>query len=271
MDFTADGVVDSLVTNLYDGTKVSTTDEKLALAREGLFELAELASSEAGVCIADFQERDGVVKYKVVAEKSYPLYCDGVLCERYTESGNYRVYDVEKPLSETKNTLALSVTCGGKTYGYESYLGGKYTDYAAEEIVSWFASGAQTAEASEYFANASGRIVKVSYDGETDALRIAGELSANFNADASRLTITLHNPGTSEIEVYLGVKYRDTTLKQKLVSDRTIAPGESVTIDIRNVYGFSWNLFGGTQYFELGVNGGAACELLVERVELYME
>lgn len=85
------------------------------------------------------------------------------------------------------------------------------------------------------------------------------------------MRIVLYNPDEKEISVFLGIKYRDTGLKQKLISERVIAPGEVVTIDIRNIYGFSWNLYGATEYFELGINGGETCRLLIGSVEFYME
>ena len=272
MEFEADDILGSLFDMLYDGTKVATTDERLADARSRLFELAELASSEAGVCIAGFEEQGGTVTYEVVADKNYPLYCDGKPCETFTEKGEYRYYTVEKSLDNDRNTLALSVSCGGKTYGYDVDLGGKYTAYTAADIQSWIDAKTEIVDASSWIPGTEEKFLLVNfYSGDVGGtVRVEGEMSKNFGKEASRLILTLRNPGSEAVEIYLGIKYRDTSLKQKLVSDRLIAPGESITIDLRNIYGFSWNLYGGTEYFELGVNGENACSLLIERAEIYM-
>lgn len=273
MEFTADSVLDSVFSNLYDGTKVSTTDEKLAQARAQLFDLAALAASPAEVCVAEFSETDGKVTYEVAAKKEYPLYCDGQPCTEFVESGDYRYYTVEKSLSDKKNTLSLSVVCDDKTYTYDVYLGGKYTKYTADIVRNWTDAETQLVNASDYLPGETGQFLSVPFnEGDSgESIRLEGELSANFGAAASRLRIVLYNPDEKEISVFLGIKYRDTGLKQKLISERVIAPGEVVTIDIRNIYGFSWNLYGATEYFELGINGGETCRLLIGSVEFYME
>lgn len=263
MDFTADSVLDSIAANLYDGTSVLTTDAKMKKAREQLFELAEMADSDAGVCIVSFNESGGKVKYEVAAASGYALYESGAECTDYTENNGYRLYKIEKTLSEVKNELKLSVKVGDKTYGYNVNLGGKYTAFGANEIAEWIEA--------ETVATESGVTVTFN-DGDVGGnVRVTGDMSGNFGKNASRMIVKLTNPNDGEIVFYIGIKYRDALRKQKLVSDITVAAGETVTVDIRNIYGFSWNLYGGTEYFELGVNGTDSNALTINSVEFYME
>ena len=233
LDFAAEKAISGLGSLIYNGTKVVTTSAKFASARASLFELAECANSEAGMCVTDyFDDGYGSVTYKVFMKNGYTLRNHGSEIAEFTEVTGGRIYVIRTALTGETNSLALSFECGGKTYRYDQTLGGKATVYAAGTLTGTFSAGSATPEivkvaASDVNASLSGDLVKIAVPATIDksqSVKMTADFIEEFGPQTSRAVLHIYNPASEEVKLSISVKYtKKTTLID--VASVTLAPG----------------------------------------------
>lgn len=250
-----DGIYRNITSGLYSGTRVATTDEAFAAARRELYDVAELAACEANVCFTDFTDDDyGHLTYEIYAKKGYTLKNDGNAIAPSSVTGEYNVYELVFDLSEGENRIALTVECGGKTYGFEKYLGGTIDVYGAEDLQGGFSSadGAPVAAEPAAAPDGSGESwlkieVGQAPENKWQNFKWSGSLVSGLGVDTERLVLHLYYGGDAPLSVALSAKYEKNAVISDVVKF-TLKKGMN-TVEIANMDAFNWDRTGCIEYF----------------------
>ena len=260
------GIYKNITSSMYSGTRVNTTENSFNEARRNLYDIAALAGSEANVCVTDFSDDDyGHLSYEIYAKKGYALKNGGKTLTPVGENGDYSVYELAFDLSKGENSISLSVDCGGKTYTFDKYLGGKVTTYKAEQFEGGFSvlDGAKV-EASLVPAltgeSDTWMNVKVGKAGSKkwQNFKWTNELFSSLDQSSKKLVFHIYLDGENDLQLTISAKYKNNAILSDL-SKCTLKPGMNV-VTISGLDAFEWNRLGSVEYlaFYLGEKKGNA-------------
>ena len=251
-----------MTTQLYSGTRVSTTSEIFQNARETLFNLTQL-TTEAEVCILDFaDDNSGKITYKLLAPTDVAVKRDGVAVAATTTVSNYNIYVIETLLTETKNSLNLTFERNGKTYSYVQTLGGKAVKVTAEEcVVGDFTKETvmptfTLIDGATVDAMLGGKVAKIDLPATStetlQAFRISGKLVQAIGESASKYVMRIYYTGEEETELVISAKHKKAMIYYDLATV-TLKKGLNeieVPLAAKN-----WATLGDIEYLALYVGG----------------
>lgn len=167
LSLNANNAIRNLTTDLYAGTRVSTTSDLFASAREALINMAMMSSSGAKLSIIDYADDNyGKITYRVFATEGYQLYNgESLVSPSETVTGG-NIYTIVNTLDKDSNAINLRLTNGVEEYTFSKNLGGKVASYTAEEMVADFKADDSTVtatlvDASTLVSGESGNFAKL--------------------------------------------------------------------------------------------------------------
>ena len=228
--FTSDKVVKSLTSQIYSGTRVSTTSAIFQTARESLFDLAKL-TEDTGVCILDFSDDNrGTISYKILAPVNALIKNNGEQLTASKTIGDYKIYDIQIPLTQEKNGLSLEIEKDGISYVYSQALGGKATTYSAG---NWTASNFMSQSVTPTFTLVDGATVSAELNGMVAKVQIPavnaedeivpafcmkGEMIDCIGEKTSKYVIRIYYEGNDEVELVVSAKYKKAMMYYDLTT-----------------------------------------------------
>ena len=262
--FTSDKVVTSLTSQIYSGTKVSTTSKVFQTAREALFDLARL-TEDTEVCILDFNDNNhGVISYKMLAPSNATLKRGGIQLTATKTVGDYKIYDIQIPLTEDSNSLVLDIEKDGVSYVYSQGLGGKATVISsADWTESNFFKQSVTpsfnmVDGSGISPAVSGNIARVDVpkadEGSTQAFCMKGAMLDYINENSSKYVMRVYYEGTDEPEFKISAKHAKAAIRYELT---TIKLKQGMNEIVISLAGKNWNSLGEIEYLVFSLGGKA--------------
>jgi hypothetical protein len=241
--FTADKVVESLGSTLYEGTTVTADSAMFAQTRTSLLKLIECLNSPANMCIVDFVDDSyGNVIYKVFMKDGYTLKYNGIAVADYETVAGGKIYEITCQLSQEENELGLSFEADGKTYTYEQSLGGKATafEYSAFEnafskdnvspVVEAVSASEIYPERDEALTAVNNKMLKVTLpaiSGKSQRVKFMCDLINGFDANSKTLIVHIYNPSEEAIAYNIMLKKKNAQIFDTLYST-TLQPGKNV-------------------------------------------
>lgn len=260
--FTADKVVKSMTTQLYSGTKVSTTSAIFQSTRETLFNLAKI-TSDVEMCILDFADDNrGTITYKILVPEDVEIKRGGSAVQADATVSDYKLYTIATPLTQANNTLDLTIEKDGKTYNYTQALGGKVTlrsaaDCTAAEFIKESVTPVFTlTDASNVDSSLSGQVAKIdlpaTMDGTEQSFRVAGNLVNGVGENAAKFIMRIYYAGSDEVKFIISAKHKKAMLYYDLASV-TLKPGmNEITVPLGAK---NWSSLGEIEYFAMYLGG----------------
>ena len=260
--FTSDKVVKSLTSQIYSGTKVSTTSEIFQTARESLFDLAKL-TNDTEICILDFSDDNrGVISYKMLAPTDATLKLGGVALTAAKQIGDYMIYDIQIPLTQDSNALTLDIEKDGETYVYSQNLGGKVTVISSADCTaSNFFKQTVTpsfslVDGSTVSPALSGDVAKVQIPAvavdETQAFCMNGGMIDAITENTSKYIMRIYYEGTDEPEFVISAKHKKAMMYYDLA---TVKLKQGMNEIVISFAGKNWDSLGEIEYFAFYVGG----------------
>ncbi len=200
-------VIENLTTELYAGTVVNTDTDKFNNARESLYSLVNLVSSNSKFTIADFYDNgSGLITYKVFVAEGFDVYSDGSstpLAPSQIVSGKGKFYTITRDLNNNQTTLNLTISNGADEYSYYKNLGGNATTYQASEFENAFVDEYTSVTASmenTSLDGVSGNFLKLILEAagkrdDTQRIRFNYADVFEFSADTKKVVLNLYFEG----------------------------------------------------------------------------
>ena len=259
LGFDSEKALKSITNSLYlDGRTQFTEDVQIfANARKSLFELCSMASSEAGVCIVDYEDDGrGSITHKIYVEDETELKNHGEILTGGVPQGTGTVYTVQTNLENAENSLFLTFTSGGVAYEYTHALGGKVLVKTAEEFdVSAFKEDLVAPVVSSVEANTvdpalSGKLVKLVLpykENEMQRIFFEDALWKELGTKTSKIVLRIYNPTTETISFDLSAKYSRSSLYSSYLTGYQLVSGmNEIEINLSTV---AWNKMGSLEFF----------------------
>ena len=260
--FTSDKVVKSLTSQIYSGTRVSTTSAIFQTARESLFDLAKL-TEDTGVCILDFSDDNrGTISYKILAPVTATVKNNAVQLTASKTIGDYKIYDIQIPLTQEKNALNLNIEKDGVSYAYSQALGGKVTIYSAE---SWTASNFTKQSVTPTFSLVDGTTVSSSISGKVAKVQVPSVLEGSVQAfcmkgamidcigeNTSKYIIRVYYEGVDEPDFVVSAKHKKAMMYYDLT---TVTLKQGINEISISLAGKNWKSLGEIEYLAYYIGG----------------
>lgn len=263
--FTSDKVVKSLTSQIYSGTRVSTTSAIFQTAREALFDLAKL-TNDTEICILDFSDDNhGVISYKLLAPTDATLKRSGVQLTATKQVGDYKIYDIQIPLTEKSNSLVLDIEKDGVSYVYSQGLGGKATVISSAD---WTADNffAQTVtptfslvDGSHISSTLNGGIAKVELPSvavdSVQAFCMKGSMLSDVGENSSKYIMHIYYQGFDEPTLVISAKHKKAMMYYDLTTVKLKKGMNEIVISLA---GKNWKNLGEIEYlaFYVGDKSG---------------
>lgn len=244
-DFGYESVMDAIYGSLYSGTEVKTDSARFAAARNSVLDLEVALNSEAQMCIADQQEKNGAYTFEVAVKDGFDLMVDGQMLSTYQTYGSgdqtIRVYSYEKQMQSTgANTVRLSVQTSKGEVAVSFDLGGAVQNITAEQL-----NGSVTTNSGEVTLN--GEWLNVAFDqvdaSTTQELVIDHAFLDSIGANTSKLVFTLNNLSGEEVEYLVLFDYENMDYYFDEASG-TLAANGLATVSVENLFAFTWSRYG---------------------------
>ena len=260
--FTSDKVVKSLTSQIYSGTKVSTTSAIFQTARESLFDLAKL-TNDTEVCILDFSDDNrGVISYKMLAPTDATLNLGGVALTASKQIGDYKIYDIQIPLTQDSNSLTLDIEKDGETYVYSQELGGKATvissaDYTESNFFKQTVTPVfSLVDGNTVSSTLSGAVAKVQVPAvgvdEVQAFCMNGGMIDAITENTSKYVMRIYYNGFDEPEVVISAKHKKAAMYYDLTTVKLKRGMNEIVISLA---GKNWDRLGKIEYFAFYIGG----------------
>ncbi len=249
--YNENAIMNYLYDNLYNGTKVSTTDANFQVQRELLLQMLALAQSDARVCVTDVTEGKGRYQFEIYAETAELKQAGQVISEK-TACGNGYLYTLDLELGDGKK-LDLSIETGGRSYAFEMDFGNSAIGYDAqyvydngviqkrqisvstgEPVLATTVNPAASAD-EKYLQLLLGEAVGV----EQDFLLVDDNVIRKLSAADKKFVVRLYNASDVEIKVQLKIKYDNGSKGYSSYSSLELKPGENSLV-ISGLDSFRW-------------------------------
>lgn len=277
-------LMETLVSDLYDGTIVTATEEAFNTARLSLLELSALNDSPAGFCILK-EEDDGYGTIEITfgvntdVEVTLSEESCGTLSAPET-AGALKSYTVSVDMKEKNgNTLIVNMQAGGQTYTYEKYLGGKVQIHSVDDTVTAedLAAVNSSVETAFDIADANsiagadwteGKVLRAALSERINftkqqSFTLQGSMIAGIDSSADSLMLSMFADSGRTVSVILVGEKGETAL----ISITFSGKAENVKISLGSV---NWNKIGQVKQLRFNVaTGDSALTVCLKDVVVY--
>ncbi|MBR2448841.1 MAG: DUF4091 domain-containing protein [Clostridia bacterium] len=271
-DYSFVPMVETLSDYLYAEMQCSYDFDAFDKSRTALYQLMELASSNAGIRIVDVEESGGLYKMTIYANEGYTPKNAGVALSKVrdvigADGVNGSEYLLSIQLGNGVTGIDLSCDVDGYTVSFDWYLGNAAVGYNAESFANSFSSGnaGRVFEATLVDANtvvsdrpADEKWLHLDYvsclPGYNRDVVVRHEAFDDIGVTTKKIVFNVYN--ANDFNTMFNVRFRP---KQKGVGDQTLKsftlkPGmNSIVVD--NVFALSWQKRKGVEfmYFTTGI------------------
>lgn len=243
-----------LTDSLYTGTLVTADDEKFASARENLLDLAELAMSDAGVCIYDYVDNEyGQITYRIFVKDGHELNVNGASSITSEKVAGGKTYAVTVDLISGATGLDMSVNVEGNILSFRHSVGSGAAITSAEKLVSSIADGDSRTNVTladlPMESGITGKAVKIDMTATTlteQSFTINGELFASTDKNTKTVYLHLYYDGEEPLVFSVFIKTENQQLYSELESV-TLQRGIN-TVAISRFAKLNWTQNGSIEY-----------------------
>lgn len=263
VEFDEKKIMAQIVSPLYSGTKVSTTNEVFANARKQIMTLLDMANSAAQVCVTDYYESGGKYVYKVFAANGYAPEISGEHTITSVDVTGGKLYTIS--VSPSADGFKMVVNADGNVMSFGMGMSSSSVSYDANyfyenEIISKpqgeasfrkYPNVVQTlVDANTVNANAAAgaKYIQLAMgDGWQyyhQTIEIVDDNTVRkLGAQTDKCVIELYNASEEQMMVDVMFEYiNEESVFNTYISD-VFAPGLN-SYSINNMYAMNWEKYG---------------------------
>ena len=229
-----------------------------------MFDLAKL-TNDTEICILDFSDDNhGVISYKILAPSDATIERSNAPLTATKTVGDYKIYDIQIPLTQDSNSLTLDIEKNGVSYVYSQVLGGKATVYSSAD---WTSSNFFKQTVSPVFSLVDGSAVSSELSGNIAKVELAsvendsvqafcmkGEMLDSITENASKYIMRVYYDGTDEPEFVISAKHKKAMMYYDLT---TVKLKQGMNEIVISLTGKNWKSLGEIEYLAFYVGGKA--------------
>ena len=267
VEFSAESTMESLMSAVHTGMRVTATSDTFASARSGLLDLSEFTQS--GVCFTNYtDDGEGLIEYELYIPEGVEMTVTGMekISEKEATGGKIVLYRADMSVVGAAQNATFSASVNGETVSMRYALSGRVSKYNAETLITGIRSG--VIEENTSLVNASdvsggvGQMIKLALPKQTENAKARVEYSQstvleNLNGATDKVVFKFYYTGAEATNVNVYVKYKNERYEEAISSASFRLENGENAIEFAGLSTINWEKKGSIEYiaFEIGEFG----------------
>lgn len=272
------GAFNKITKTIYNETIVTSGSAEFYAARRNFYDLAKLTLNGSDFAMIEFSENEygDKLSYSFYLKSGYTFTVNGeeIAPAGVLPGGNR--YNVEINRNDSRQVV-FGVKGEGTDLTFIDELGGKVTQYSADEFEGSFMSGTATVETVLHDNTVTGSIapglrgmflqlkVGAVQEGEDQNIRFSNAFTDSLNETVDKVVMYLYYTGEEELDFSVAVKYSEGDALIRVLATVTLQPNSLNKVELPNIYSINWEANKSVDYMLFYYEGRKISEDVYEK------